>query len=380
MDFNFTAEQHLLRDSVSQYLQRNYAFEDRRKIVTSSLGWSRDVWRELGELGLHALAFPERHGGLGGSVVDMVAVGELFGAHLLVEPYAASVVLAGGVLAALPEHPEAGRRLQRIASGEATGALAHEEGQGTADPALIGTRARRTPQGYLLTGEKKLVLHGDGADTLVVSARLAGEPGDRDGLALFVVDTAGAGITATPFVTLDGRRAAHLRFDALEVGPDALLAEDAHDVIRDAVDGAIVALAAESVGAMGELLRTTAAYAFTREQFGVPIGTFQAVAHRLADMKIAYVKARATLLHTAALAEAGRAGTRDIAVLKAQTGRLGRLIGEAAIQTHGGVGMTDELPVGHLYKRILTIDAMFGPADHHLRRIGIAATEPQPAT
>ncbi|GAA4684793.1 acyl-CoA dehydrogenase family protein [Pseudonocardia yuanmonensis] len=377
MDFSFTEEQTLLRGSVSQYLQRRYTFEDRQAVVRSEAGWSREVWRGLGELGLHALPFPEEAGGLGGSIVDVVATAELFGAHLLVEPYVASVVLAGAALAAVPDHPGAADRLGRIVAGEAIVAFAHEEGPGTPDPALVATRAERTAGGYVLSGEKKVVLHGADADVLVVSARLHGEPGDPDGLALFVVDAPGAAVAVTPFVTVDGRRAAHLRFDDVELGPDALLAADAHGLIREVLDRAIVALAAEAVGAMGELLRRTAEYASTREQFGVPIGTFQAVAHRLADMKIAVVKARSTLLYTTALAEAGRAGPHDIAVLKAQVGRLGRLVGESAIQTHGGVGMTDELPIGHLHKRVLAIDALFGTTDHHLRTIGAGRREPE---
>ncbi|MEU2005086.1 acyl-CoA dehydrogenase family protein [Rhodococcus sp. NPDC019627] len=380
MNFSFTEEQDLLRASVSQYLQRHYTFEDRQAVVRSKAGWSHEVWRGLGELGLHALPFPEEAGGLGGSIVDVVATAELFGAHLVVEPYVASVMLAGTALAAVPEHADTAHRLERIVAGEAIGAFAHEEGSGMPDPALVATRAERTANGYVLTGEKKMVLHGADADILVVSARLHGEPGDPDGLALFVVDPPTAGIAATPFVTVDGRRAAHLRFDDAELASDALLTADAHDVIMKVLDRAIVALAAESVGSMGELLHRTAEYASTREQFGVPIGTFQAVAHRLADMKIAYVKARSTLLYTAALAEAEQAEPHDLAVLKAQVGRLGRVIGESAIQTHGGVGMTDELPIGHLHKRILAVDAMFGATDHHLRTVGAGRPEPQPAS
>ncbi|NGP05122.1 pilus assembly protein CpaB [Rhodococcus sp. 14C212] len=379
MDFSFTEEQALLRDSVSQYLQRHYTFEDRQTVVRSKVGWSREVWQGLGRLGLYALPFPEETGGLGGSIVDVVATAELLGAHMLVEPYVASIVLAGAALAAVPEHADAAHRLRRIVAGEAIGAFAHEEGSGMPDPALVATRAKRTANGYVLAGEKKVVLHGADADILVLSARLHGQRGDPDGLALFVVDPPAAGIAATPFVTVDGRRAAHLRFDDAELGPDALLAADAHDVILKVLDRAIVALAAEAVGAMGELLHRTAEYAATREQFGVPIGTFQAVAHRLADMKIAYVKARSTLLYTTALAEAGQAEPHDLAVLKAQVGRLGRMIGESAIQTHGGVGMTDELPIGHLHKRILVIDAMFGTTDHHLRTVGGGRPEPRPA-
>ncbi|GAA2876253.1 acyl-CoA dehydrogenase [Pseudonocardia halophobica] len=355
MDFTFTEEQVLLRDTVTRSLERDYSFEARQAIARSERGWSPEVWARLVELGLTALPFPEAVGGLNGSIVDVVAVAEVFGAHLLVEPWVASVVLAGGVLAAVEDQDT----LARIASGEAIGALAHEEGRGTPDPALITTTAERSGDGYALTGEKRVVLHGASADVLVVTARLDAGP------AVFLVDPSAP--AATGFTTVDGRRAAHLRFDAT---PATLLAADAEQLLREALDRALVVLAAEAVGATGELLRRTAEYASTREQFGVPIGTFQTVAHRLADMKIAYVKARSTLLYTTALTEAGRLGPQDVAVLKAQVGRLGRLVGEYAIQTHGGVGMTDELPIGHLHKRILAVDAMFGPADHHLRRLG----------
>lgn len=373
MDFTFTEEQTLLRDSVSGYLQRHYDVDARRAVVRSEAGWSPEVWRGLGELGLLALPFPEEAGGYGGSIVDVVAISELFGAHLLVEPYLASVVLAGGALAALPDHADAARRLEGILAGTALGAFAHEEGPGTPDPTLVSTRAEQRGDAYALSGEKKLVLHGAEADVLLVSARLHGGPGDADGLALLAVEPGSPGVTATPFVTVDGRRAAHLRFDGAAA---QLLAADAHALLRRVTDHAIVVLAAEAVGAMGELLRRTADYASTREQFGVAIGTFQAVAHRLADMKIAHVKARSSLLYTAALVEAGRATPYDISVLKAQTGRLGRLIGESAIQTHGGIGMTDELTVGHLHKRVLAVDAMFGSADHHLRTVGAGRREP----
>ncbi|MCW0214253.1 MAG: acyl-CoA dehydrogenase [Pseudonocardia sp.] len=371
MDFTFSDEQTLMRDSVSRYLQRDYGFDARQAIVGSAKGWSSDVWARLGEMGLLAAPFPEEVGGLGGSIVDVVAITEVLGAHLVAEPYIGSVVMAGGALAAAPDGTVSAGWLERVVAGEAIGAFAHEEGPGTPDPALVATRAERTAAGgFALTGEKKVVLHGADADVLVVSARLAGEPGDAGGLGLFAVERGTAGLTVTPFTTVDGRRAAHVRFERAEVAADALLAPEAHDLVQRVVARSIVALAAEAVGAMGELLGRTAEYASAREQFGVPIASFQAVAHRLADMKVAHIKARATLLYTTALAEAGRARPHDIAVLKVQAGRLGRTIGESAIQTHGGVGMTDELPIGHLVKRILASEAMFGGTEYHLRTLG----------
>lgn len=369
MNFTFTDEQEMLRASVSRYLQRDYDFDTRQAIVASSAGWSTPVWRRLAYMGLLAAPFPEDVGGLGGSIVDVVALGELFGAHLLVEPYVGSVVMVGGALTRVPGQPAAVRWLKRIITGDAVGAFAHEEGTD------LRVEATRTATGYVLSGEKKLVLHGATADVLIVSARL-GSADRAGGSALFAVDRAATdGLVATPFVTIDGRPAAHIRFSGAALPREALLAADADDHIADVVTRAIVALSAEAVGAMTELLRRTAEYAATREQFGVPISSFQAVAHRLADMKIATVKARATLLHTTAVVEAGRHTPTDISVLKAQVGRLGRQVGEAAVQTHGGVGMTDELPIGHLFKRILAVGAMFGSTEHHLRAVG-AGTAP----
>ncbi|WP_214401792.1 acyl-CoA dehydrogenase family protein [Pseudonocardia lacus] len=367
MDFGFTDEQALLRESVTRYLEKNYSFEARRALVRSDRPFSPEVWATFTELGLLGLPFPEGVGGLGGSVVDVVAIAEPFGEHLLVEPYLPTILLAGRALAAAGEHPVARDWLARIVAGDAHGALAHEEGRGTPDPARVATRCRRSGDGYRLDGEKRLVLGAAHADVLVVTARIDDGTG---GLALLVVEPGASGVRITPFRTIDGRSAAHVGFDAVEVPAEHCLTTDAHAAITATLADAVVALAAEGVGAMTALLRRTAEYAATRKQFGVPIAGFQAVAHRLADMRIACTKARATLLRTAALAEAGRAAPRDISVLKAQVGRLGRAVGEAAVQTHGGVGTTDELAVGHYLKRLLAIDAMFGDSEYHLRLVG----------
>lgn len=368
MDFTFSDEQQMLRDSVSAYLLKNYDFDRRNAIVRSDAGWSREVWQQFAELGLLALPFAEDRGGLGGSMADLVAIAEPFGAHLLAEPYLASILLGGAALAQAGDGCEAGGWPGKVVAGEATAALAYEEGPGTPDPAMVSLAIGRSGAGATLDGEKRMVLGGGDADVLVVVGRR------EDGkLALVAVDPAAHGVAITPYATLDGRRAANIRFDNVAVATDAVLLEDAEEALRSILDRAILALCAESVGAMGALLRQTAEYAGTRKQFGVPIGSFQVVAHRLADMKIAYTKARATLLYTTALLDAGRATQKDIAILKGQTGKLGRALGEAAIQTHGGVGMTDELSVSHLHKRILASDALLGNAEYHLRKVGVLA-------
>ncbi|WP_292975432.1 acyl-CoA dehydrogenase family protein [Mycobacterium sp.] len=367
MDFSFSDEQTMLRRSVSQYLGRSYGFERRQEIIGSERGTSDEVWQQFQEFGLLALPFPEELGGLGGSSTDVVAIAELFGEHLVSEPYLSSVILTGRALA-LIEHSDAARTwLDMISDGEALGAFAHEEGRGTADPARITTAATLGADGYLLSGEKRLVLGGGDAQVLVVTARLhgAGHAEGELGIVLLTPDVPGVSLTA--YRTIDGRKAANCTFDE---APVTLLAADAAEAIAGILEGAILALSAEAVGAMNALVANTVSYAGTRQQFGVPIATFQAVAHRLADMKIALVKVRSTLLYTTALVESARAQARDISLLKAQVGRLGRAVAESAIQIHGGIGMTDEVAVGHHLKRILAVDAMFGDSDYHYRKVG----------
>ncbi len=363
MDFNFTDEQRMLRDSVSNFLVRHYDFDSRQKIVRSDAGWSREIWQQLAELGLLALPVAEDAGGLGGSAVDLIAIAEPFGAHLLAEPYCANALLVAPLLAHA-QNAGAGDWLEKIMAGEALGAFAYEEGHGTPDLSQIGCIAVRDGDGFTVTGEKRLVTGGGEADILLVVAQLDGRP------CVLLAQPDAAGITITEYPTIDGRRAANIVFDGAQLAADALLIADAEDKVRAAIDMAMLALCAECVGAMGGLMRQTAEYAATRKQFGVPIGTFQSVAHRIADMKMAYTRARATLLYTAALLEAGRATRRDMAILKGQIGKLGRQVGESAIQTHGGVGMTDELSIGHLHKRILANDALFGAGEYHLRVLG----------
>jgi len=370
MDFTFTGEQQMLRDSVSGFLTKNYDFDQRNAIVSSDPGWSRDIWNQLAELGLLMLPFSEQQGGLGGSVTELVSIAEPFGAHLLAEPYISSVLLAGAALGraslgkAAQDSAAAGW-LEKIIAGEAIGAFAYEEGRGTPDPSQIAMFADEGT-GFTLTGTKNMVLGGGGADILIVATRM----GEGGPLNLFCVDPSSSGVTMAEFATIDGRRAANVTFSSAKAD---LVLDDAGDVITAVLNTALLAICAESVGAMGALLKQTSDYAATRKQFGVAIGSFQVIAHRLADMKIAYSKARATLLYTTALIEAGQASPKDIAILKGQTGKLGREIGEAAIQTHGGVGMTDELAVGHFHKRILANDALFGSCEYHLRKVGALA-------
>ncbi|MEP1422005.1 MAG: acyl-CoA dehydrogenase family protein [Erythrobacter sp.] len=363
MDFSYSQEQDMLRTSVAKLLERSYDFDTRQALVASDAPWSSEVWTQFAELGLTMLPFGEEQGGLGGSIADCVAFAPLFGEHLVVEPYAASTLLAGGALAASGTSV-ALEWIEKLASGEATLAFAYEEGSGTATPEQITMTAESVGDGVTLNGEKRLVIAGDAADAMVVVARRS----DTGKLGFYLVEAGTNGITTRPYKTIDGRAAATVVFN--QVSATAVLLEDADDALEAMLAKAIIVQSAECLGAMKALLTITGEYAMTRKQFGQPIGMFQVVAHRLADMKIAYTKALSTLTYTTALANSGSETARDIAVLKGQMGKLGREIGEAAIQTHGGVGMTDELSVSHFHKRILAFDASLGDHAYHLRRVG----------
>ncbi|MEO0691070.1 MAG: acyl-CoA dehydrogenase family protein [Pseudomonadota bacterium] len=366
MDFAFTQEQEMLRDSVARFLEKSYDFDARQALVRSDDPWSADVWGQFAELGLLALPFSEERGGLGGSIADCVAFAGSLGKHLVVEPYVHTILLAGAALDA-SDASVADEWIAKMAAGEALVAFAYEEGAGTSSPDMIKTTASASSGGFTISGEKRLVVAGAEADALVVAAKM----GQEGPIGLFLIPKDAAGLTVSPYQTIDGRSAAKIRFDNVTVGQEAVLLEDATEPLTRILVNAIIAQSAEAVGAMGALLSLTSEYAMTRKQFGKPIMMFQAVAHRLSDMKMAYTKALSSLTYTTALANSGAATKRDIAILKGQVGSLGRSIGEAAIQTHGGVGMTDELSVSHYHKRLIAYDAQLGDHHYHFRTVGM---------
>jgi len=365
MEFTFSQEQDMLRDSVSRYLEKNYDFDTRQGLVRSDKAWSDDVWNQFAELGLLALPFSEDKGGLGGSISDCVAFAGALGKHLVVEPYTHSIMLAGAALEASPNET-APDWIEKLATGDAVIAFAYEEGTGTATPDMIRTQATRDADGFTINGEKRLVIAGAEADAVVVAARV-GEDGP---VGLFLVERDARGLTARAYTTIDGQSAAKVTFQNVAVGAPGVLLEDAGGALDTILANAIIVQSAEAVGAMEALLSATSEYAMTRKQFDKPIISFQSVAHRLSDMKMAYTKALSTLTYTTALASSGAATKRDIAVLKGQIGSQGRAIGEAAIQTHGGVGMTEELNISHYHKRLLAYDAQLGDHTYHLRVVG----------
>ena len=373
MDFELSEEQRLLKDSVERLVADRYDFSARQRFMQEPTGFSRELWRQYAELGLLGLPFSEKDGGIGGGAVETMIVMEAFGRALALEPYFATIVLAGGFLRLGASAAVRSSLIPQIVSGDLLLAFAHAERQSRYDLADVATTARKDGSGYVIDGAKTLVIHGDCADKLVVSARLAGGQRERSGLGLFVLDAGPAGVTRRPYPTVDGLRAAEMTFAGVRVGADAAIGESgkAWELITKVVDAAIAALAAEAVGAMTTMHELTVEYLKTRKQFGVPIGAFQVLQHRAADMLIALEQARSMCLLATMMADEPDVVERRkaIAATKVQIGRSGRFVGQQAIQLHGGIGMTMEHKVGHYFKRVSIIDTLFGDADHHLAEL-----------
>ncbi len=370
MDFDLNDEQRLLKESIERMLADRYDFEARNKHAAEPEGFSRDIWRQYAELGLLGLPFEEKHGGFGGGPVETMIVMEAFGRALAVEPFLATVVLGGGLLRHGGSDAQRDAVLPKIAEGSLLLAFAHSERQARYDLADVTATARRDGSGFRLDGAKSLVLGGDSADKLIVSARLSGGRRDRDGIGLFLVDAGAEGVARRGYTTIDGQRAAEVTLANVAVGAEAAIGEAGAGLapIERVVDEAMAALAAEAVGAMAAMHELTVDYLKTRKQFGVPIGSFQVLQHRAVDMFVALEQARSLALLATMMVEEPDATERHraIAAAKVQIGRSGRFTGQQAVQLHGGIGMTMEYKSGHYFKRLTAIDATFGDADHHL--------------
>jgi pimeloyl-CoA dehydrogenase small subunit len=370
MDFALSEEQTLLRNSVERLFADQYDFEARKRYAQETGGFSHALWRQYAELGLLGLPFSEEDGGLGGGPVETMIVMQAIGRALALEPYLGTVVLSGGLLRLGGSEALRRELVPQIAAGELTLAFAHSERQARYDLADVATTARREGNGYVLDGAKSLVLHGDSAKSFIVSARVGGGQREQNGLALFLVDAAASGVTIRGYDTVDGQRAAEVTLSGVNVGADAVIGEPgaAFPLIERIADAAMAALAAEAVGAMAAIHETTVDYLKTRKQFSVTIGSFQALQHRAADMLVALEQARSMALLATVMADEKDIRERRAAIsaAKVQIGRSGRLVGQQAIQLHGGIGMTMEAKVGHYFKRVTTIDTMFGDADYHL--------------
>jgi pimeloyl-CoA dehydrogenase small subunit len=382
MDFDLSEEQRLLKESLNRLIGDRYAFEQRKAYAQNPEGWSRELWAQYAELGLLGLPFEERYGGSAGGPVETMIIMEAFGRALALEPYLATVVLGGGFLRHGGSAEQCADLIPQIAAGKLTFAFAHTERQSRYDLHDIETRAVRDGTGWLLEGEKGVVLHGDTAEKLIVTARVGGSPRDRAGIGVFIVDSAAAGVSRRGYPTQDGLRAAEISFANVRVGREGALSEpgSALPLVESVVDEAIAALCAEAVGAMAVMHELTVDYLKTRRQFGREIGNFQVLQHRAVDMLIALEQARSmAMFATMMAAEKNTAERRNaVSAAKVQIGRSGKFIGQQAIQLHGGIGMTMEYKVGHYFKRVTMIDTMFGDADHHLRKLASGAAGAAP--
>ncbi|MGD9916164.1 MAG: acyl-CoA dehydrogenase family protein [Rhizobiaceae bacterium] len=373
MDFDLSEEQSILKDSVERLFADNYGFEQRNRLLASPEGWSAAMWRQYAELGLLALPFAEEHGGVGGGPVETMIVMEAMGRALALEPYFPTVVLGGGFVRLGGSDEQKAAIIPGIADGSRRLAFAQVERHSRFDLHHVETTAKKEGSDYILSGAKSVVLHGDSADTLVVTARTGGSARDASGIGVFLVDASADGVSRRGYPMQDGLRGAEISFDKVRVPASAVLGDPQGGLplVEAVVDQAIAALAAEAVGAMAAMHALTVDYLKVRKQFGVPIGQFQVLQHRAVDMYVALEQARSITLYATMMADSDDAAERRRAAhaAKAEIGRGGRLVGESAVQLHGGVGMTMEYAVGHYFKRMTMIDLMFGDSDHHLRAL-----------
>jgi pimeloyl-CoA dehydrogenase small subunit len=374
MDFSYTEEQTLLRDTVARLLADRYDFETFKRVSRSEPGWRPEVWRQFAELGLLGASLPEDFGGLGGGPVETMIVMEEFGKALVVEPYVPTVVIGGGLIRHAGSEEQKKEWLPNIASGESVLAFAFAEPQGRYNLADLTTTAKKQGSAYLLNGQKTVVLGGPWADTLIVTARTSGGQRDTSGVSAFLVDKKSKGISTRDYPTMDGLHASEITFENVEVLASDLIGEPDKvlPVVERVVDEAIAAHCAEATGCMKVLVDATVEYSKTRKQFGVPIGKFQVLQHRMADMFMQYEQSVSiTLMATLKLGENETERKKAASAAKAHIGKAGRFIGQQAIQIHGGMGMTDELNVGHYFKRLTMLDTLYGNLDHHLKRYAL---------
>lgn len=370
MDFDFTEEQRMLKDSIDRLVTERYSFEQRNSYLASPDGWSREMWSMFADMGLLGLPFAASDGGLGGGPVDTMIVMEAIGRGLVVEPYFATVILAGGCLRIGANASQRVHLIPAITSGESLPSLAHSESQARYELANVRTTAQRDGDRWILNGAKRFVLNGDKADRLIVSARVSGEQRDRNGLALFVIDAQAKGVTRRGYLTQDRLRAADVELTNVRVYDAQLIgaAGSALPIIEQAVDQALAAVCAEAVGVMTKAHELTVDYLKTRKQFGVSIGSFQALQHRAVDMLVTIEQARSMALYAAMMAdepdplERGKA----MSAAKVQIGRSARFVGEQAVQLHGGIGVTEECHAGHYFRRLTMLELLLGDTDHHL--------------
>lgn len=371
MDLSLNEDQLMLQNSIERFLQDNYSFEQRERLRVSEAGFSSEHWKQYAELGWLSLPFSEDEGGLGFGAVEMMILMQQFGRFLVLEPYLSTVILGGSFL----RHAAQERRaewLQKLMAGHLHCAFAFAEAQSRFNPAHVAVRAERKGEGWKLQGDKTVVLNGAAANLFIVSARTSGTAGDEEGVSLFAVDAGAPGLTRRGYTTFDGGRAAEISLQDVEVGTADLIGAEGKGVtlIQEVLCFGLLGLGAEAVGCMEIIHADTLEYSRVRKQFGVPIGTFQVLQHRMVDIFMEVEQSLSLLYMTAVRVNEGAGATtcKASSALKAQVGRAGRFVGQQAVQIHGGMGVSDELRLSHYFKRLTAIEHTFGNSDFHLRR------------
>ena len=372
MNFEFTEEQTMIKDSVSRFVRDEYDFDTRRAIVDSDEGISREFWAKFAELGWLSVPFAEEYGGFGGTVEDIAAVMEELGKGIVVEPYASTVVVFGGLLSASDNSALKSAVIPSIIDGSCMGSLACVEVQSRFEMADVATSAMAVDGGYKINGEKTVVANGGTANKFIVTARTSGEQFDHEGVSLFLVDASAPGVEVKSYKMMDGQSASTVKFNDVLVAEDQLLnaAGKGMDLIEHVMPQILIGLSAEALGIMSTLNSTTVEYTKVRKQFDTPISSFQVLQHRMVDTFMACEQTKSMLYR--GLCQAGDEDRntllKTVHALKAMVARYGKLIGEEAIQIHGGIGMTDELNIGHYVKRLMMINVSFGDGDFHQQK------------
>ena len=371
MDFTYTETQDMIRDTLTRFLADTYGFEARQKMLASEAGRDAGIWTALTtELGMLGAAFAEDHGGLGGGHLENQIIMEELGKVMAIEPYLQTVILGGGALKAVGG-AQADAIIPEIIGGNAIIGFAHAEPQGRYNLANLRTNAKKDSAGYVLSGHKSVVYAAPWATHLLVTARTGGSQSERDGISLFLVEANTPGIVRRDYPTVDGFRASEVYFENASIPADAMLGEEggALPVIERIVDEATVAVCAEACGVTQKLHEATLEYTQQREQFGQPISRFQVLQHRMVDMMMEVEQAKSmTIMATLNLDTPADERMAAVSQAKAKVGRACKFVGQNAVQTHGGIGITHELAVGHYFKRATMIESQFGSVDHHYDR------------
>tara|TARA_B100001113_G_scaffold193611_1_gene158760 strand:- start:3657 stop:4784 length:1128 start_codon:yes stop_codon:yes gene_type:complete len=369
MNFELSEEQKMIQQSVERFVQENYDLSNRIKISSEDPGYSKEYWSSMAELGWLGLAFDEEDGGFGGNQIDTLVLMEQFGKGLVLEPFLANIVLGGGAIkrggsAALKESI-----IPSLIDGSLQLTLAYAEEQSRFDLEDIATAAREDDGNFVLNGKKSMVLNAESADKIIVVARTNGSQVDKEGISLFLVNADSDGLERENFPTVDGLRASEISLNDVKVSPENLIGEKdkGFEILQAVANDAILALAAEAVGAMEVLYKDTVEYTQQREQFDHPLSDFQVLQHRMVDMFMEYEQCKSLLFRaTMETVQDPQLSQRTVHALKHLIGKSGIFVGENAVQLHGGMGVTEELRVGHFFKRLLVIDSQFGNADFHL--------------